>query len=145
MRNLCGNNLTNYLSLCRKCFSEEEKTYRIDKLQRFCPLLVFSCFKVILKPARCEAQIRVVTFEAIFSLFFKSNVAKENFVHSKSIFYFKKCLNLSDFFFKSTYLGPYLIFQTSILKSLYLLKWHPIFVYTALQISKNVLQYIIFW
>ena len=122
MRNLCGNNLTNYLSLCRKCFSEEEKTYRIDKLQRFCPLLVFSCFKVILKPARCEAQIRVVTFEAIFSLFFKSNVAKENFVHSKSIFYFKKFLNLSDFFFKSTYLGPYLIFQTSILKSLYLLK-----------------------
>jgi len=40
----------------------------------------------------------------------KSNVAKLKFVHSKSIFYFKKCLNLSDFFsyqFRTTFLDNF--------------------------------------
>lgn len=112
-----------------KMFAFQKKKKTLTGLTNFkgfvLYVIIFSCFKVILKPACCEAQIRVVafvctTYHTSFIFYKKSNVAKLKFVHSKSIFYFKKRLNLSDFFFHIN-LGPHFLI-TSILKSLYLQK-----------------------
>ena len=116
------------------------KTYRIYKLQRFCSLLVFSCFKVILKPARCEAQIRVVAFVCTtlshkLYFFFNQMLGNWNF-YIQSQFSVSKNVWIFIIFFHIN-LGPHFLITSSILELLYLLKWCPIFVNTALQISKK--------
>ena len=93
-----------------KMFAFQKKKKTLTGLTNFkgfvLYVIIFSCFKVILKPACCEAQIRVVafvctTYHTSFIFYKKSNMAKLKFVQSKSVFYFKKRQNLSDFFFIS--------------------------------------------
>ena len=139
MRNLCGNNVTKLpipmQKMAKKLILRRRKTYRIYKLQRFCSLLVFSCFKVIIKPARCEAQIRVVTFVCTtlshkLYFFFNQMLGNWNF-YIQSQFSVSKNVWIFLIFFHIN-LGPH-FFLTSILELLYLLKWRPIFVITNIK------------
>ena len=107
MRNLCGNNQTNYLSLCRKwqkkLILRRRKTYRIYKLQK----VLFS-ISIFLFQSNSQAStlwgtnkgcgIWVYNISHKLYFFYQSNVGKLKFLHSKSIFCIKKCLNLYNFF-----------------------------------------------